>query len=61
MSRRDIRIYDSLGNLRDLLSSILNSYLTQASNRLGMATKTLRVVATVTLPIPAGLKWRKLL
>jgi magnesium transporter len=61
MSRRDIRIYDSLGNLRDLLSSTLDSYLTQASNRLGMATKTLGVVATVTLPILAGLKWRKLL
>jgi magnesium transporter len=61
MSRRDIRICDSLGNLRDLLSSTLDSYLTQASNRLGMATKTLGVVATVTLPILAGLKWRKLL
>ena len=61
MSRRDIRIYDSFGNLRDLLSSTLDSYLTQVSNRLGMATKTLGVVATVTLPILASLKWRKLL
>jgi len=60
MFRRDIRIYDS-GNLRHLLSSTLDSYLTQVSNRLGMATKTLGVVATVTLPILASLKWRKLL
>jgi Mg2+ and Co2+ transporter CorA len=46
---------------RDLLSSTLDSYLTQVSNRLAMATKILGVVATVTLPILAGLKWRKLL
>jgi Mg2+ and Co2+ transporter CorA len=59
MSRRNIRIYDSLGNLRDLLRSTLDGYLTQVSNRLGMATKTLGVVATVTLPILAGLEWRK--
>ena len=32
------------------LRPLLDSYLTQASNRLGMATKTLGVVATVTLP-----------
>lgn len=38
----------------------MESYLTQVSNRLGMATKPLDVVA-VTLPILAGLKWRKLL
>ncbi|HUQ99098.1 MAG TPA: magnesium transporter CorA family protein [Gemmatimonadaceae bacterium] len=45
-----LRIYDSLDNFRDLLSSTLDSYLTQVSNRLGMATKALSVVATVTLP-----------
>jgi magnesium transporter len=45
-----LRIYDSLENFRDLLSSTLDSYLTQVSNRLGMATKALSVVATVTLP-----------
>jgi Mg2+ and Co2+ transporter CorA len=39
----------------------MDSYLTHVSNRLGMATKTLGVVATVTLPILAGLKWRKVL
>jgi magnesium transporter len=41
---------DSLENFRDLLSSTQESYLTQVSNRLGMATKALEVVATVTLP-----------
>jgi magnesium transporter len=45
-----LRIYDSLENYRDLLSSTLDSYLTQVSNRLGMATKALSIVATVTLP-----------
>ncbi|MGH7602971.1 MAG: magnesium transporter CorA family protein [Gemmatimonadaceae bacterium] len=45
-----LRIYDSLENYRDLLSSTLDSYLTQVSNRLGMATKALSVVATVTIP-----------
>ena len=45
-----LRIYDSLENVRDLLSSTMDSYLTQVSNRLGMATKALGVVATVTLP-----------
>ena len=45
-----LRIYDSLETYRDLLSSTLDSYLTQVSNRLGMATKALGVVATVTLP-----------
>jgi len=45
-----LRIYDSLENFRDLLSSTLDSYLTQVSNRLGMATKALGVVATFTLP-----------
>jgi magnesium transporter len=32
------------------LSPLLDSYLSQVSNRLGMATKALGVVATVTLP-----------
>lgn len=45
-----LRINDSLETYRDLLSSTLDSYLTQVSNRLGMATKGLSVVATVTLP-----------
>ena len=45
-----LRIYDSLENYRDLLSSTLDSYLTQVSNRLGMATKALGVVATLSIP-----------
>ena len=45
-----LRIYDSLENYRDLLSSTLDSYLSQVSNRLGMTTKALSLVATVTLP-----------
>ena len=57
---------DSLKIYRDLLSSTLDSYLTQVSNRLGMATKALSIVATVAqlapgLLILAALKWRKLL
>lgn len=45
-----LRIYDSLETYRDLLSSTLDSYLSQVSNRLGMTTKALSLVATVTLP-----------
>lgn len=45
-----LRIYDSLETFRDLLGSTLDSYLTQVSNRLGMATKALSVVATLSLP-----------
>lgn len=45
-----LRIYDSLETYRDLLSSTMDSYLTQVSNRLTMATKALGVVATFTLP-----------
>lgn len=45
-----LRINDSLETYRDLLSSTMDSYLTQVSNRLGKATKGLSVFATVTLP-----------
>jgi len=45
-----LRIYDSLETYRDLLSSTMDSYLSQVSNRLGMATKALGIVATFTLP-----------
>src|SRR6266480_963711 len=45
-----LHIYDTLQTSRNHLSSTLDSYLTQVSNRLGMATKALSVVATVTLP-----------
>jgi magnesium transporter len=45
-----LRINDSLDTYRDLLSSTMDSYLTQVSNRLGTATKGLSIFATVTLP-----------
>ena len=45
-----LRINDSLETYRDLLSSTLDSYLSQVSNRLGNVTKGLSVFATVTLP-----------
>lgn len=45
-----LRINDSLDTYRDLLSSTMDSYLTQVSNRLGMVTKGLSVVATMSLP-----------
>jgi magnesium transporter len=45
-----LRINESLETYRELLSSTLDSYLTQVSNRLGQITKALSVVATVSLP-----------
>jgi magnesium transporter len=45
-----LRINDALETYRELLSNTLDAYLTQVSNRLGAITKTLSVVATVTLP-----------
>jgi magnesium transporter len=45
-----LRINESLETFRDLLSSTLDAYLTQISNRLGMATKGLTVVATLSVP-----------
>jgi len=45
-----LRINDSLDTYRDLLSSTMDSYLTQVSNRLGTTTKALSVVATMSLP-----------
>lgn len=45
-----LRINDSLDTYRELLSSTLDSYLTQVSNRLGEITKTLSVIATISLP-----------
>jgi magnesium transporter len=45
-----LRINDSLENFRELLSSTLDSYLTQVSNRLGSITKGLSVVATLSVP-----------
>jgi magnesium transporter len=45
-----LRINDSLDTYRDLLSSTLESYLSQVSNRLGTITKGLTVVATMSVP-----------
>ncbi len=45
-----IRLNESLDTFRDLLTSTMDSYLTQVSNRLGMVTKGLTVVATVSVP-----------
>ena len=45
-----LRINDSLETYRELLSSTLDSYLTQVSNRLGKVTKGLSVVATISMP-----------
>ena len=45
-----LRINDSLETYRELLSSTLDSYLTQVSNRLGAITKTLFVIATLSIP-----------
>lgn len=45
-----IRLNESLDTYRDLLSSTLDSYLTQISNRMGMVTKGLSVVATLSVP-----------
>jgi len=45
-----LRINDALETYRDLLSSTMDAYLTQVSNRLGSTTKGLSVVATMSLP-----------
>lgn len=45
-----IRINESLDTYRDLLSSTLDSYLMQVSNRMGLVTKGLTVVATLSVP-----------
>jgi magnesium transporter len=45
-----LRINDSIETYRDILGSVLDSYLTQVSNRLGRVTKGLSVIATVSIP-----------
>lgn len=45
-----MRIYDGIDSARELLSSTLDSYLTQVSNRTGQASKGLTVVATLSVP-----------
>ena len=45
-----LRVNDELDNYRELLSSVLDGYLSQVNNRLGQVTKSLSVVATLSLP-----------
>ena len=45
-----LRIIDSLDTYRDLLSSTLESYLSQVSNRMGRVTQGLTIVATMSVP-----------
>jgi len=45
-----LRINEALETYRELLSNTLESYLMQISNRLGNVTKTLSVVATISVP-----------
>ena len=45
-----LRINDSLETYRDLLSSTMESYLSQVSNRLNVVTKGLSVIATLSIP-----------
>lgn len=45
-----LRITDSLDSYRDLLSSTLDAYLTQVSNRLGYVSKGLATVGAVSVP-----------
>jgi magnesium transporter len=45
-----LRITDALDSYRDLLSSVLDSYLTQVSNRLGAVSKGLAVVGALSVP-----------
>ena len=45
-----LRLTDMVDNYRELLGSTLDSYLSQVNNRLGMVTKGLTVVATLSVP-----------
>ena len=45
-----LRINDTIDTYRDLLSSTMESYLSQVSNRLGKVTQGLTVVATMSVP-----------
>ena len=48
-----IRIVESIESMRDLLASVLETYLTQQSNRMNRQMKALSVVATIALPLVA--------
>lgn len=45
-----LRINDGLETQRDLLAGTMEAYLTQVSNRLGLVTKGLSVIATLSVP-----------
>jgi magnesium transporter len=45
-----LRINDGLETQRELLSATMEAYLTQVSNRLGLVTKGLSVIATLSVP-----------
>ena len=45
-----LRINDAFETQRDMLSSTLETYLSKASNQLGQVTKSLAVVATLSIP-----------
>ncbi len=46
-----IRVVEALESVRDLLATVLDTYLTQASNRMNRVMKQLTVVATIALPL----------
>jgi magnesium transporter len=46
-----IRIVESMDTVRDLLAGVLETYLSQTSNRLNTVMKQLSIVATVALPL----------
>jgi len=46
-----IRIVESVESTRDLLTSVLDAYLSQSSNRLNKSMKSLSAVATIALPL----------
>lgn len=46
-----VRIAEEVDSFRDLVSSLLDAYLTSISNRLGEQTRRLAVVATIFLPL----------
>lgn len=46
-----IRIVESLESVRDLVATVLDTYLTQASNRMNRVMKQLSIVATISLPL----------
>lgn len=46
-----IRIVESLESVRDLVATVLDTYLTQTSNRMNKVMKQLSIVATISLPL----------